>query len=1368
MRKINTKFFVLLAIVLTLLTGAVFGLHRLQAGNIADALLWQANQAEKDGKPDRAAKYLARYLEFAREDLDQREHLASILSDPQVATTPQRRARARFVIEQVLAKDPQRHALRERLCQNLIATRSFESAKEHLTYLQKNQPASVEVSYLLGLWHEAQNQPTQAGDAYRLAIKADAAKVDAYVRLVAILKHADFGKEPRHSTEIEQLILAVLAKSPQDASVLSLAAQNAQEKGNYRLALVYLEDGLKQNPHEPRLYLALARIHGQNGKRAEAIDKLQIGLLKVRQEQQYELRWSLANLQLDDNRLDDARKVIAQMRDVNPLSADFLEARSEMLRGRWFEAAKQFEKIRPALKSVKELIFQLDLYLGTCYEQLDEPALQLTALQRAAEADATSLAAQRGMANARWTLGQTGEALRIYQDLVSRTKDVNEAEQRRLEYVRMLLQSPQHQNAREWKKVDQELATIEKSLVQSLDVALLRAELCVVQGDRSHAGELLHAAIKNHPDRYEPWLALISLSASKEAKELMQTAEARFKDKAEFRLAQVRFWSRYYDAEAEAALKRLEPDLAKFNPREQSDLMQAMAETYFWSHKYIDAARILERLLQLPLHREDVRVRMQMLELALLQKDDSQAQNVLSEIKRIEGDGGIDWSFGEAMRLIRTGQGKTKDALEKARHLLTVAGAQRPNWHPIIQARAELDELQGRPEQAIANYRRAVDLGSRDPQAMKQLLVLLSQAQRFDEVEQLLARMQKQYGTTEELVRYYVAHSYNRNDFKKSEFLVKQVVASNSASYRDHLWMGQILSTTGNSPEEAEKALRRAVALAPEQPETWINLVRHLIGIGQYAAAKTEIELAAKAIAVEKKDLALAQCCELFGFLKDAADHYQAAIARLPESAAAHRAAADFHLRVNSLIPAEKLYRKVAERQIPGSDEDVTAARRGLALALVRQNQPLKSAEALKAVGLTLDEKGLVPDSKIADAFDEKLIQAKVMGSIDHLKLRAKAVTMLEALQQRNALQADDLFFLARLLGEQGSEPIAWAKARNLLKALTLQYPKNSRYLAFAAHKHIQQKEFTEAETYITRLESVERERKMAAGGFGSIELRAKILELRGLGSQAMALLTGYVEQPGASPVRKLLLANLQGRLENYREAIDLCEEVRHAAPAYYEKNAAAASSLALEASAASVAILRVHKPSEALLTKHSQWLEQRRRVETLLRGAIAKNSKEVTSRLQLADLMELQGKYADVEKLCREVLNEDESNLVALNNLAGLLGQRPEQSAEALTLVQRAIDKYGLRPELLGTRAIVLLNKGDVEPALRDLERLANEAPTPIRLFHLCRAYERVRNATSALAMLRQANEQGLTLQQLHPVEQAEYQRVTAELGKR
>ena len=1359
MRKINTKFFLFLVITLALGTGAAFGLHRLQAGNIAEALLWQADQAEKEDKLDRAAKFLGRYLEFAREDLAEREHLAMILSNAQWMTSPQRRARARFVIEQVLAKDPQRHVLRQRLCQIMIAGRSFDVAKEHLTYLEDNQSDSAGLPYLLGQWHEAQNQAPLAMNAYRRAIKADPTKVEAYVRLVALLKHADFGQEPTHVEEIEQLIVTVLEKAPQDAGVLSLAAQQAQEKGDSRVALKYLEDGLQYNPGEPHLYLALARIHRHAGKRAAAIEKLQLGLKKVRKDQHYDLLWSLANHLIDDNRLDDARKTIQDIRDINRLSADYLEARARMQRGRWFDAAKQFEKVRPGLKSMKELAFQVDLYLGTCYEQMEEPVLQLTAYQRAAEVDPTSLTARRGMASAHWALGQTEEALRISQELADRAKDPEEAAQRRIAYVRMLFESGQRQHAKDWKKIEQALDEIEKTLAKSFDVALLRAELFFVQGEKKKAESLLQETIKGHPDRHEPWLALISFASSQKdlalAKQLLQTAESHFKDQAGFRLAQVRFWSSHYDAEAETVLKRIEETLEKFAPREQSTILQAIAEAHYFANKYADSARALRRMAQLPLHAQDIRVRMQLLELTLLQDDDAETRAILNDIKKIEGDvaGGMDWSFGEALRLIHEGRKGAKDALEKARHWLTVAAAQRPNWHPIIQTRAELDELQGRPDQAIANYRRAIELGCRDPQAMKQLIVLLSRANRYEEVEQILQRMQKQNGTTEELVRYYVANSFNRREYRKAEYLIKKVVVSNSTNYRDHLWLGQILSTSGQSPDEAEKAFRRAVMLAPAQPEGWINLVRHLISVGQNLQAKAEIENAGKALPADIKELTLALCYELLGFLREAAENYQLAVARPSVSVQTLRAAGDFYGRLAGYAQAETLYRQVMERKLPANDQDVTAARRGLAHVLTGFHQPPKTKEALELVGLSYDEKGLVPDNAIAEARAEQIAQAKVLGSLNHHRLRGKAIAILEALQQRNALQAEDQFFLVRLYAQNGADAAHWPKARSLLKELTLQNPRNARYLAYASKQLIEQKDFAEAESMIGKVEQIERERKTMPGGLGSIELRAKMFEMRGLGTQATALLTAYAEQENASPVRKLLLASLQGRLGHFRAAIDLCEEVRQIAP------------FGNTASAAAVALLRMHKPTEAQPTQYEQWQVERLRVETFLRDVARKDPQDVPARMYLADLMDLQANYGEVEKLCRESLKVNDTHIVALNNLAWLLCQRSDKGAEALMLIDRAIDKHGPRPELLGTRAIVHLSLGHVEQSLRDLERAVNEAPTPTRLFYLARAHERLKNVTAARSVLRQAAEMGLTPQQLHPIEQAEYQRVSAEL---
>jgi len=341
------------------------------------------------------------------------------------------------------------------------------------------------------------------------------------------------------------------------------------------------------------------------------------------------------------------------------------------------------------------------------------------------------------------------------------------------------------------------------------------------------------------------------------------------------------------------------------------------------------------------------------------------------------------------------------------------------------------------------------------------------------------------------------------------------------------------------------------------------------------------------------------------------------------------------------------------------------------------------------------------------------------------------------------------------------SEPVEsksanWLKARALLKALVLSQPKNPRYLGFLAKYSIEQKEYADAELMIAKLDALERERKTAPGGFGSIELRAKLLEQRGLGAQAVAVLTAYAELPGAAPARKLLLAELHGRLGNYREAIDLCEEVRKTGANFHEANITA------------VGILGANKPSEAQPTRFQRWQTERDRVETSLRSALQKDPKDIPLRLHLASMMELQGNYAEVETLCRDVLKDNGNHLVALGNLAWHLGQKPATAKEALRLIEHAIALYGPRPELLDTQAIVHLNLGNTKESLRVLERVVNEAPTPIRVFHLCRAYERTRNVASAQAMLRQSHVQGLAPHQLHPAEQAEYQRVSAELGKR
>jgi len=79
----------------------------------------------------------------------------------------------------------------------------------------------------------------------------------------------------------------------------------------------------------------------------------------------------------------------------------------------------------------------------------------------------------------------------------------------------------------------------------------------------------------------------------------------------------------------------------------------------------------------------------------------------------------------------------------------------------------------------------------------------------------------------------------------------------------------------------------------------------------------------------------------------------------------------------------------------------------------------------------------------------------------------------------------------------------------------------------------------------------------------------------------------------------------------------------------------------------------------------------------------------------------------------------------------------------------------------------VVYLSLGKQKEAIQDLEKAVRDAPTPSRYFHLTRAHHLAKNAPLALAALQRANDLGLDVQQLHPIDQEVYPRIVGELQK-
>jgi tetratricopeptide (TPR) repeat protein len=300
-------------------------------------------------------------------------------------------------------------------------------------------------------------------------------------------------------------------------------------------------------------------------------------------------------------------------------------------------------------------------------------------------------------------------------------------------------------------------------------------------------------------------------------------------------------------------------------------------------------------------------------------------------------------------------------------------------------------------------------------------------------------------------------------------------------------------------------------------------------------------------------------------------------------------------------------------------------------------------------------------------------------------------------------------------------------------------------FLAQFANALLRHKEYRDAQVQIDRLEKMEKQRRLAPGTLGSVELRVTLLEATGHGADALALLRDYVAKGKDDPGRIFLLIGALQRRRDLAAALDCCEKAWQTCRPE-------------PSGGASLATLKAGQPSP----------DQYRRVENWLSDGLKKKPGSSVLWLQLADLHEMRGDFEKAETIYRDVLKRDPDNPVALNNLAWQLAQRSGRGKTALPLINRAIDLLGPQAALLDTRAAVLLGMGRADLAVADLEKVARDDPSASRSFRLARAHHQTRNTKAALALLEKAMNEGLDPARLQPSERQTYQEMRAELQKR
>jgi tetratricopeptide (TPR) repeat protein len=1421
MRRINVKLLAVLVAVGLALGATVYVVHGVQVKRGARVLLRQADRAEAQGQTAEAVKDLERYLGYVPDDLQALARYGLLLESQ--AVTLRDRQHVLTVFEQVLRREPERHDIRGRLIRLAMdpRLRTFVDPRDHLRILLKRTAATDgELEQLFGQCEESNGNFQEAEGWYARALERAPGRVDSAACRAELLRRRL--EQPQRADQVmDELVEAnggsfraslarasyrrawklagadddlararVLAPDEADVLLASAASELGRAGGDLDGARADLQRGVQRYPRDARMYRELARLELQAGQPEAAVACLSQGAAAFSghddpdaAQARNDLNWSLAELLIQAGKTE-ITDVMGRLRrgGVTPALLDYLGARLQMNRGKWAEAAAELERLRPSFAAdprLVEITRATDVALGRCYERLGEADQQYAACRRAVDLAPQDVPARLGLAAALAGQGKTDEAIEAYQQLVAA------APQAGIPLARLLilhnLQVPEAQ--RRWQEVEAVLDRAAQGLPEAIEVPVLRAAALAAQpGQAGRARDLLRTTLDRHPDRVGLWIALAKLAGQQgrpeEARPVLEEARRRLGDVVELRLAFAGYWVQRGGAAASRALAELARDDGAFGDEDRRRLLLGLVEAHARAGDPATAERLLRQLAQRP---DDLDSRLALFDLALQAGRDDAMQRAVAEIRRVEEDAhrpgdteGIFWRYARAKLLIWRAERGDTQGLEEARTLLALVAQRRPSWSRAALATAEIDDLKGNTDGAIQGYLRAIDkLGQRTPSAIRRVVQLLYERHRYIEADEVIRKFQDQVAGAGDLLRLAADVSLGIGDFDRALDLAQQAAPESSPDYRDQIWLGQVLWALAQEAEaqgraeeaqarraKAERALRRATDLAGDRPEAWVALVQYLIGSGQPAQAEAAVQEAQGRLA--GAPLALAQCFEAINRRDRAQQLYREAQAAQPQDVPTLRAVAAFSLRSGQPQDAEPDLRAILGLTT-ATPEDVAWAKRVLAVLVAAQGDDRHAHEAFTLLDIAAAGDPAPPAS--AGSAAALRAQAQVLALQKDRSQRRRAIALLEGLREQEPPLRGDQFLLAQLYESVGD----WPKASAQMLTLLATNGDNPLYVSYYAAHLLRHHEADAVRPWLARLEVLEPQSPR------TLEIKARVLGAQGRGAEAAALLTASARQPGVpldriaalleelgqlaaaealdrdfvsrspQPEAALVLVGFLARHGRLPEALDVCQRAEATCPP-------------AAVIAAGVAALAAAPFDEA----------QARRVELRLERALRTEPRSAPLLFQLANLRSLQGRYQEAEALYRQSSQSDTSDSGPLNNLAWLLTLKEGKTAEALALIEQAIQRDGPAPHLLDTRAVIRLRAGQSAPAIQDLEEAIALAPSAARYFHLAQAYWQAKDRVAAAEAMRQAKAEKLSIDVLHPLERPDYQKLLDELALR
>jgi tetratricopeptide (TPR) repeat protein len=1314
-------------------------------------------------------------------------------------TEAQKALRSQVALEQRAARKNISLSLLARARANGLI--SFDKAAAALSSALAENPSDVTLAARTAALYREHPESAGTNDA---PSKADQ-MMDRLVQLQpdnaeALIARYDYRHRYNPTKNAKQDLEKVLAHDADNVeALLRLATEDMQSGGDKNLSAAEetLKKVVKFNPADPRGQFGLAQLYIGKGDRQRALEILQRGKPHLTTAS-LEVDSLLAGILIESNRLDEAEKALNQFDDefrqklpeLTTVGRTRLENFARMLRARLDIGRNDLAQASRELSAIIASVGDADIAAGAT-ERLEAHALlavvmfkmgrpDLAASHWRAVADRSPNYQEAAVkaAVAYLALGRPSEAIGLLEPYVQSPTASAEAWTVLLEAH---LQKQMSANERDWTAFASVLEQAKRKFPNRAEILIAEVAYWRALGtDKSKqmALQQLSQLEKAEADK-STILGRIAvcyqqLGASAEANRVLEQF-----DKTEpnrIRRALLHSAILVEQGQGEKAAQLLTSTAAAVNPSDRRELQLARTKLQV-ATRQLDAAQQSAATL-IEEQPNDKSSTMLGIEIALMRQDFTTAERLENALKALSSSDDFDWRFCRARRLVAQFAKLTPQTRSELDSLLDGLRSDRPDWCPLIALTGEYADLSGNRGQAIDAYRQAIDLGDRRPETTERLVAALYTEGRYNEANTYLSRLRADQPANDRIESLAIELAVKQNRLAAALDLAKQAVARGPNDPTHYLWLAN-LQSLNNQQQDAEKTFREAIRRFPDDPRVWNSLFAYFIRAKQPDKARHALEQwSQKANGPEaSKQFILAQGYELLGDTAAAQKYYRATIAADPKNIQGR-------LRLAKLLLSSDVVAARGEfEEVLKIDSKNSEARRSVASLLAVSGNDEDWNHAVQ----------LLQSSTRANAADDAVADDRLHAILLSRRGRTRAERLQNCEAARRILslrisQSDeagidlDRMLLARIFEQEaamGDDRASVLAARDALRPLVDRDNPPPAYLTTYIElllRHLERSQTTaeapadererravlisDASQRISELEASLHDAS-AADRFAPVAFRVRLFvtqnqpdkglkllnkvaaeQLKGATTDAdraklllqlgsLATKAGYRQEAenwyrqllAIAPNSYVLLANSLSEQKKYKEAVDLCLRVAPKRPA------------------GEVATILTQ-----LLSTAGDDKDLASRAQPAIAAALDADRNNVELLMSIAVRQVTMGNYDEAIKLFRRVLELQPNNTLALNNLATLLSERPDQLAEARACVERAIAIVGRSPALLDTLGTIEIRAGRPEQAIADLEEaVAGTASDPRYYFHLAVAYQRSQHGPKAQEALANADKYGL-----------------------